>query len=91
MFVSLSLDKILSETDVGGRFILVESDNCTAQYKCVAHFAKLQQLADDHNTTVIRIFSVAGHGKGEVDHVGGVAKVKVRREVAAGKKLQKIW
>ena len=88
VFVSLSLDEILSETDVGGRFILVESDNCTAQYKCVAHFAKLQQLADDHNTTVIRIFSVAGHGKGEVDHVGGVAKVKVRREVAAGKKLQ---
>ena len=40
MFVSLSLDEILSETDIGGRFILVESDNCTSQYKCAAHFVK---------------------------------------------------
>ena len=88
VFVSLSMDEILSETDVGGKYILIESDNCTSQYKCAAHFAKLQQLADDHNTTVIRIFAIAGHGKGEVDHVGGVVKVKVRREVAAGKKLQ---
>ena len=27
---------------------------------------------------------VAGHGKGEVDHVGGLAKVIIRQRVAAG-------
>ena len=30
---------------------------------------------------------MAGHGKGEVDHVGGTAKVAVRWEIAAGKVL----
>ena len=37
--------------------------------------------------TLVRIYSVAGHGKGEVDHVGGLAKVVIRREVAAGQQL----
>ena len=37
--------------------------------------------------TLVRIYSVAGHGKGEVDHVGGLAKVAIRREVAAGQQL----
>ena len=37
--------------------------------------------------TVIQVYSIAGHGKGE-DHVGGLAKVTVRREVAAGETLQ---
>ena len=30
---------------------------------------------------------MTGHGKGEVDHVGGTAKVAVRQEIAAGKVL----
>ena len=30
---------------------------------------------------------MAGDGKGEVDHVGGTAKVAVRWEIAAGKVL----
>ena len=38
--------------------------------------------------TVIQVYSIAGHGKGEVDHVGGLSKVTVRREVAAGETLQ---
>ena len=33
---------------------------------------------------IIRIFSIAEHGKGEVDHVGGVAKTAVRLNVAGG-------
>lgn len=32
----------------------------------------------------MRIFGVPGHGKGEVDHVGGIVKVAIRRSVAAG-------
>ena len=30
----------------------------------------------------MRIFGIAGHGKGEVDHVAGVAKVGIRDEIA---------
>ena len=37
--------------------------------------------------TLIRIYSIAGHGKGEVDHVGGLAKVEIRREIAGGQQL----
>ena len=53
----------------------------------VAHFVKLQRLTDDPNTTVVRMYFIAGHGKEEVDYVGGIANVKVRREVVAGRKL----
>ena len=64
------------------------SDNCASQYKCAAHFWDLQQIANTYNTTLIRFYGIAGHGKGEVDHVSGITKYKVRREVAAGSKLQ---
>ena len=33
---------------------------------------------------IVRVFGVAGHGKGEVDHVGGLAKVAIRRHVGTG-------
>ena len=41
-------------------------------------------MSNKFQKPIIRIFGVAGHGKGEVDHVGGTAKVAVRREIAAG-------
>ena len=31
------------------------------------------------------MYGISGHGKGEVDHVGGTAKVSVRRVAATGK------
>ena len=30
------------------------------------------------------VFSISGHGKGEVDHVSGLTKVAIRRHVGAG-------
>lgn len=30
------------------------------------------------------MYGIAGHGKGEVDHVGGIAKVAVRRQISGG-------
>ena len=35
-------------------------------------------------STIARMCGIAGHGKGEVDHVGDVAKVAVRRQIARG-------
>jgi len=60
---------------------VIESDNCNSQYKSAQHFQDIQSLADTFNFSIIRIFSVAGHGKGEVDHVGGLAKCAIRRYV----------
>lgn len=42
----------------------------------------MQKLADKHNVPVIRICGIAEHGIGEVDHVGGIAKTIILREVA---------
>ena len=40
-------------------------------------------MANKHNDGIIRVFSILGHGKGEVDHVSGLAKVAIRRHVNA--------
>ena len=40
-------------------------------------------MANKHNDGIIRVFSISGHGKGEVDHVSGLAKVAIRRHVSA--------
>ena len=63
--------------------ILIESDSFN-QYKCAQHFYHLQSISNKFNKNLICVYGVAGHGKGEVDHVGGLAKVIIRQRVAAG-------
>ena len=65
--------------------LIVKSDNCFSQYKCTKKFYGLSQIANQFNINLIHIFVIAGHGKGEVDQVGGLAKDTIRREVAAKK------
>ena len=62
---------------------LIESDNCQ-HYKSAESFHDSQDFANKWNIPLIRVFGIAGHGKEEVDHVGGIVKVAVRREVWAG-------
>ena len=87
VFVSKVSDEMLAGTE-HSKTIVIESDNCSSQYKCTAHFFKLQSISNDGNATIIRCYCVAGHGKGGVDHVGGLTTVKIRREVATGYVLQ---
>ena len=44
----------------------------------------MQTLANKFLVNVILIFSIAERGKGEDDHVGGLAKTTLRRALAAG-------
>ena len=84
-FVKLVLVKMLDSVTIPeGAIIIIESDNCSSQYKSAHHFQDIQDLANKYGCTIIRVFGIAGHGKGEVDHVGGVAKVAVRQEIARG-------
>ena len=70
------LRKMLEESDFKAeQTLLVESDNCSSQYKSTEHFVSLMSISKDFNVKVIRLYGVAGHGKGEVDHVGGLTKV----------------
>ena len=79
---------MLCDVQGSNKPLLIKIDNFSAQYKCTAHFLKCQEIADSRETTVIRYYGIPGHGKGEVDHVGGIAKVQVRRAVAAGHSLK---
>ena len=69
VFVGLVLDEMLEDVCIDGKKILLHSDNCSAQYKCAAHFSKLQDMADSLGVTVVRMYGIAGHRENEVDHV----------------------
>ena len=64
--------------------IIIESDNCKSQYKSAQHFFNMQNIANKYMRLLIYLYGVAGHGKGEVDHVGGMAKAAVPQEIARG-------
>lgn len=70
----------LNNTD----YVLVKSDNCRFQFKSAQNFFELQELSNQYDITIIRIFGIDGHGKSEVDSVGGIAKSSVRTQVARG-------
>ena len=86
-FVHVALQEMLKKVSTLPEdcYIVIESDNCASQYKSSSHFSSMQSLANEQNRPVIRVFGIAEHGKGEVDHVGGIAKTTIRREIAAGK------
>ena len=85
-FVKIAMDEMLSKVDnlKIGSVCLIESDNCTSQYKSAENFSDLHDLCNSLKIVVVRAFGVAAHGKGEVDHVGGLAKVAIRRQIAEG-------
>ena len=84
-FVKVVLKEMLNEADTkNASFGIIESDNCSSQYKSASHFSDIQEISNELNIPIIRVFGVAQHGKGEVDHVRGLAKVAIRREIAAG-------
>ena len=62
--------------------ILVISDNCKSQYKSAKHFYHLQMLTYGKKKQVLRVWPNAGHGKWEVDHIGGMAKIFIKRAVS---------
>ena len=86
VFVKITIERMFAGvTIIIHDIIIIESDNCSCQYKCGLHFYHLQQLANEHNIIIIRVYGVPSHGKGEVDHVGGTAKVTAKRLAACGK------
>ena len=75
--LSTCLEKMLSNGDIPERddfYIVIENDNCSLQYKAAEHFHNWQSIADSLNKKIIHVYETASHEKGEVDHVGGIAK-----------------
>ena len=83
-FVYVVLYEMLKEIENTTKYIITESNNCKSQYKSAAHFVSIQSIADFYDKKVLQIFRIAEPGKGEVDHVGGIAKTTIRCEIANG-------
>ena len=84
-FIYLVLEQRLSIVDVlSADSIVIESNNCSSQYKSSTHFENVQRLCNDYDTKVIQVFGIPEHGKGEVDHVGDTAKNTIKRGVTSG-------
>ena len=64
--------------------VVIESDNCSGQYKSSPHFHGMQEIVNRYNIPVIWIYGIAEHRKGEINHVGGNAKNTICWEVAKG-------
>ena len=58
--------------------IVIDSDNCSVQYKSCLSFHHLQRISNKFDLPVIKMYGIPGHGKGEVDHVGSTAKVMAK-------------
>ena len=80
-------EKMLSEFNLRPATAIIESANCKSQSKCAAHFSDIQNITDTFNSTIIRTFHIQEHGEGEVDHVGGIAKSAIKREIGTGEIL----
>ena len=79
----------LYEAEAEADIILIESDNAV-QYKYIQHFHEIQKTSNRVNKPIIRIYGIAQHGKGEVDHVGGIAKNVLRTAIAEGHFFQNV-
>lgn len=85
--VKYAVEEMLDSIHMIPEICIIESDNCNSQYKSAQHFDDMQSISNRLGIPLIRIFSIAGHGKGEVDHVGGLAKCALRRHVGTGGKI----
>ena len=75
VFVKKVLEEMLSDIEFPQKYmIVIESDIYTSQYKSLQHFHDLQEISTKYNRMLVRVFGIAGHDKGEIDHVGGLAK-----------------
>ena len=88
-FVRHVVEEMLEDLEITpGMTIIVKSDNCAKQYKSAENFYDMQDLANKYEVNILRAFGIVVHGKAEVDHVGGLAKISIRRQIAAGGFLQ---
>ena len=84
-FVKTVIEEMRDSLDVQGcDTVIISSDNCTSQYKSSQHFHDLQATSSKFHIKIIRIYGIAGHGKNEIDTVGGVVKIALRKAVAHG-------
>ena len=63
---------------------IIKSSNCSSQYKSSQHFDNIQNICNKIGVSTIFQFSVARHGKWEVDHASGLEKCFAHCYVGTG-------
>ena len=58
---------------------IIQSSNCCLQYISAQHFGNIQNICNKVSVPIIHLLSVTGHGKGEVNHIGGLVKCSTCR------------
>ena len=59
----------------------IKSDNAPTQYKKRYAFESLQELANEFNLTIVRIYGAAGHGKGLIDSMSSFGCKSILRRM----------
>ena len=84
-FVSNVVENMVAEVNISAEMtLLIVSDNCPGQYKSVQNFFDMQNLCNKHGVRIVRVYGIPGHGKNEIDCVGEVVKIALRRAVTVG-------
>ena len=55
VFVDEVLFQKIEDSSSTTKTVLINSGNCSNQYKCIQHFSKLQSLATNKDITIVRI------------------------------------
>ena len=71
------------------KIFFIRSDNAP-HFKSAENFDDLQNLSNESNITLARIFSPAQHGKGEHDSAGGHMKTAVRKKIQMGESIKTV-
>ena len=71
MIINMILEDILNEMDLSH-----------SQYKSTMHYHHLQMLTNEKEKQVLKIWSIAGHGKGEVGCISGMTKISIKIAVS---------
>ena len=76
---------MLSDVDIDpGTTVIIKRQLFWSIQVIKKFFFHLQTISDDFDIIIIRIYGVAGHGKNEVDTVGGIAKIAIRTAISHG-------
>ena len=79
LFIHHLLTGIITTRNINNQTIIIKSDNAPTQYKNKYAFKSTQNLSDTYNLRIIRIFSVAGHGKGLIDVISSFGVKSILR------------
>ena len=77
-FVDKLIDDVFPLLETENRAVVILSDNCSSQYKCVGAFNFMLSWVHEYGVEIIKTYGIAGHGKSEIDSAGGLVKEALR-------------